>query len=367
MATKKSDNPAKEVREIKRPSQLKARLASKLPGTKKAPASLRITNDNLEEHREVILAQGRKFKYPAQYSKKHLIIVSVLVAVVAVVVFGLWLQNSMYKKQETGDFFYSVSKVLPLNVATVDGQPVKYEDYLRRLRADIHYYINREQRSFNSDEGKKELDYHKRKNLSVAEKAAYVDKIAKENGISVDREAVDAKIKQMREADGATEEDLISTLKTYYGWTMDDFRSTIQDQMLEQKVAYAIDKDAKAKMDKVEKRLKAGDDFTTVAKDLSDDETTKDNGGLVEASVNDQDPTGVLDTVKKLAVGQTSLAGQMQSNNTNYYYLAKLIGKDDETIKYQIIMIKLSKLDNDFAKLDKDGKIKEYISVPKEF
>lgn len=342
------------------------KLVDKLPGHHKKAESLRITNDNLEEHRETILARGRKFKYPAQYSKRSVIIVSVVAAVVAVSAFSLWLNRALYKQQETGDFYYSVTKVLPLNVAVVDGQPVKYEDYLRRLRADIHYYLNREQRSFNSDEGRKELDYHKRKNLSVAEKAAYVDKIAEQKNISVSRDAVNAQIKQMREADGATEEELISTLQTYYGWTLDDFRSTIHDQLLEQKVAYEIDSDAKAKINKVEQRLKAGEDFATVAKAMSDDDASKANGGAISASANDQDPTGIVDVVKKLAVGQTSLVKQARVDNANYYYIAKLTAKDGDKIDYQIIMVKLNKLDKDFAQLNKQGKITEYIKVAKE-
>ena len=377
---KKNNETTDQNKEAKTPkkTKLKAKLESKLPKSKKAPTSLRITNDNISEHREDILAKGRKLKYPMQYSKKRLIVISIVVVVAAVMTFGLWLNNSLYKQQQTGDFFFSVTKILPLNVASVDGQPVRYQDYLRRLRADVHYYLNHEHRSFNSDEGEVELNYHKRKDLDVAEKAAYVEYLAEQNDISVSMDEVDAEIAAMREANGETEEGLISTLESYYGWSMSDYRLTTHDQMLEQAVSYAIDNEAKETADEVLERLQAGADFSVVAGNGTSGDTTQQtgsassaqtlpnvqNGGTITAKTTDQDPTGVVQAVGKLSVGELTEVGKMRSNNTNYYYIARLDAKDGEDIQYSLILIKLTKLDDDFAKLRVDGKIEEYISVP---
>lgn len=377
---KKNNETTDQNKEAKAPkkTKLKAKLESKLPKSKKAPTSLRITNDNISEHREDILAKGRKLKYPMQYSKKRLIVISIVVVVTAVTAFGLWLNNALYKQQQTGDFFFSVTKILPLNVASVDGQPVRYQDYLRRLRADVHYYLNHEHRSFNSDEGEVELNYHKRKDLDVAEKAAYVEYLAEQNDISVSMDEVDAEIAAMREANGETEEGLISTLESYYGWSMSDYRLTTHDQMLEQAVSYAIDNEAKETADEVLERLQAGADFSVVAGNGTSGDTTQQtgsvssaqtlpnvqNGGTITAKTTDQDPTGVVQAVSKLSVGELTEVGRMRSNNANYYYIARLDAKDGEDIQYSLILIKLTKLDDDFAKLRADGKIEEYISVP---
>lgn len=377
---KKNNETTDQNKEAKAPkkTKLKAKLESKLPKSKKAPTSLRITNDNISEHREDILAKGRKLKYPMQYSKKRLIVISIVVVVAAVTTFGLWLNNALYKQQQTGDFFFSVTKILPLNVASVDGQPVRYQDYLRRLRADVHYYLNHEHRSFNSDEGEVELNYHKRKDLDVAEKAAYVEYLAEQNDISVSMDEVDAEIAAMREANGETEEGLISTLESYYGWSMSDYRLTTHDQMLEQAVSYAIDNEAKETADEVLEQLQTGVDFSVVAGNGTSGDTTQQtgsvssaqtlpnvqNGGTITAKTTDQDPTGVVQAVSKLSVGELTEVGKMRSNNTNYYYIARLDAKDGEDIQYSLILIKLTKLDDDFTKLRADGKIEEYISVP---
>lgn len=343
---------------------IKAKIEAKLPGAKKTPQSMRITNANIEEHRENILARGRKLKYPVQYSKKRLIIISIVVVVAAIGIFSFWLNQSLYKRQQTGDFFYSVTKVLPLNVAKVDGEPVRYSDYLRRLRADVYYYLNREHRSFNSEEGAKELDYLKRRELNATEKAAYVRKLAEQNNVTVDDATVDEQIKSMREANNETEEGLISTLQTYYGWTMNDYRATLRDQILEQEVSYVIDDEAKAEIEQAESRLAKGEDFAAVVAEMSDDESSKSNGGVVVAKTTDDDPTGIVDAVSNLSVGELSDIGRARIDNANYYYIARLDKKDGESITYSIIMVRLNKLDDDFAQLREQGKIKEYISVP---
>ena len=362
--TKKTDD--KGSNKVKGDDKLSlfGRLGDKLPTKKSAPKSARITNDTIEEHRADILAKGRKLKYPMQYSKKRLIIVSISVVVVAVIALGLWLNIALYKQQQTGDFYYSVTNILPLNVASVDGKPVRYDDYLRRLRADIHYYINREHRTFNSEEGENELNYHKRVSLEVAEKAAYVRKLAEQNNVTVDDATVDEQIKSMREANNETEEGLISTLQTYYGWTMNDYRATLRDQILEQEVSYVIDDEAKAEIEQAESRLAKGEDFAAVAAEMSDDESSKSNGGVVVAKTTDDDPTGIVDAVSNLSVGELSDIGRARIDNANYYYIARLDKKDGESITYSIIMVRLNKLDDDFAQLREQGKIKEYISVP---
>ena len=84
----------------------------------------RITNETVAEHREKILAGGRRFKYPVQYAKHRLVINTIVISVVALllVVFVVWWQ--LYSMQNTSTFFYRITRVIPLPVASVDGQPV---------------------------------------------------------------------------------------------------------------------------------------------------------------------------------------------------------------------------------------------------
>lgn len=362
--TKAAEAAAPEATSGKR-RRIKDKLGRVAKRSNTPPA--RITNDNIAEHRQAVLARGGKLKYPIQYSKNRLLINSAILVVVALAVFSGWLYVALYKQQQLQGFYYSATKMMSfLNVADVDGAPVRYQDYLRRIGADIHYYLNIEKRSFASDEGRRELDYHKRKNLIVAERMAYVRHLAEQKGITVSADEVDKKIEQLRVGGGNTEEQFISTLDNYYGWTLDDLRYTIADQMYEQKAAYAIDDQAQKRIDQVAQRLKSGEDFAVVAKDASDDQATKANGGTIESKTDAKDPTGILQTVSKLKTGEVTNIEKAQIDGANYYYIAKLISKDEKQTKYGLIAIKLNKLDDEFNKLKKAGKIHEYISVPAE-
>src|SRR5687768_6365916 len=78
------------------------------------PAPSRITNETVAEHRERILAGGRRFKYPIQYARHRLVFNAVIVIVVALLLIagiGWW---QMYLVQNNSTFFYRVSRVLPL-------------------------------------------------------------------------------------------------------------------------------------------------------------------------------------------------------------------------------------------------------------
>ena len=63
-----------------------------------------------------------------------------------------------------------------------------------------------------------------------------------------------------------------NVLKQYFGWTIDEYKAVLADRLLEKKVSFAIDTTAKDKINKVKQRLDNGDDFATVAQEMSDDE-----------------------------------------------------------------------------------------------
>ena len=104
---------------------------------KEAPS--RITNETVAEHRERILAGGRKFKYPVQYARHRLVINAILVTLAALVllaVIGWW---QLYLVQNSSAFMYRITRILPVPVASVDGEYVPYRDYLVQYRGSEYY------------------------------------------------------------------------------------------------------------------------------------------------------------------------------------------------------------------------------------
>lgn len=93
--------------------------------------------EKVEERREEILAQGRKFKYPMQYAKHKLIINTIVVALVAIILMVVATWALLYKFQNTGDMIYRVTQVVPVPVAEVAGTKVRYSDYLMIYRSNL--------------------------------------------------------------------------------------------------------------------------------------------------------------------------------------------------------------------------------------
>ena len=233
----KNGSSAKTLTVVGEPAPKKSireRVAKKLPSARKNLPKL--TDDTIDEYREKILAGGRKFKYPMQTSKHKILWISLGAVASALVVFALWIYMALYHWQSTDDFYYDVARVLPLPVASVDGQSVSYGDYLRRVRADIYYYTTQENKDFADKQGQNELNYNKRKELDAAVKSAYAEKIAREKNISITDKDVDNDIKNQLKKGNIDEAALVRTLKTYYNWSMDEYREAVHSGLLLKKV-----------------------------------------------------------------------------------------------------------------------------------
>ena len=104
------------------------KLINKLFKKNEPIPSSRITSETVAQHRERILAGGRKFKYPIQYARHRLVINAILISVASIIVISVigWWQ--LYIAQNTSEFMYRVVKVVPVPVAVVDGQSVLFSD-----------------------------------------------------------------------------------------------------------------------------------------------------------------------------------------------------------------------------------------------
>ena len=155
------------------------KILHKILKRKEAPLPNRITSETVAQHREQILAGGRKFKYPIQYARHKLVINAIIISVVslaAVVLIGWW---QLYPSQNNSNFMYRITKVLPLPVAKVDGQFVLYSDYLMKYLSSINYLEQKEQLSLKTDDGKRQVAYVKQQSMQDAIADAYAIKLAK--------------------------------------------------------------------------------------------------------------------------------------------------------------------------------------------
>lgn len=321
----------------------------------------RITNETVAEHREKVLAGGRKFKYPVQYQRHKLVINTIIIGVATLVLLTVLGWYLLYVAQDSSKLMYRITQLIPVRVATVDGEPVAYSEYLMRYRSSIFYMQKQDAINLSTADGKRQASYYQRQELTNAERNAYVTKLAREKKISVSDKEVDEFIKKDIDARSVSLNAYEKTvLNSYYDWSLDEYRGIVRGELLKRKVSFAVDTSAQERANNVLAKVSAGEDFATVAKDNSDDEITKVNGGDSGALPTDSlDADGLIAAAQKLEKDQVS--GLIKGVDS--YYLIKLMSKSSDSVEYRVIKIKLTAFDEKFSGLKGQGKIKEYISV----
>lgn len=339
-------------------------LAKRRNAAKKNEVPSRITNETVAEHRERILAGGRRFKYPMQYARHKLVFNTILVTIAALLVIvavGWW---QLYSVQNTNEFFYRVTRVLPLPVASVDGETVRYGDYLMYLRSSMYYLQNTEQINLASEDGKRQLDFQKRKNMDTAVADAYAAKLARELGITINEERIDKVIDEDRNtANGRiSQETYDASALDILGWTPNEYRQDAKSKLLRQDVSYAIDEKAKKLEEQAAGLLRKETDLDKVATLLNQNSSLKVEPGVSGLVPKANRDGGLSAAAVKLKPGQVS--DVIKTTTGDGYYFVRLIEKTDTQVNYAYIKIPLTEFTNRLAALKKDGKIREYIAIP---
>lgn len=343
------------------------KLLAKIRRTKPSGAPLtRITNETVAEHRERILAGGRRFKYPLQYARHKLVINAIIISVVAVIliiVIGWW---QLYSVQNTSTFVYRVTKVLPLPVASVDGQPVPYGDYLMRYRSAVHHLEQKEQISLKSEDGRRQADYHKQKSMQDSVADAYAIKLANELNLIVSDAEVEASLKLQRQSSTGeiSQQTYDASILDILGWSADEYRYILKYALLRQKVAYAVDDNALKVSDSIAEQLSTPDVNLQVLAEAA----TASGGSAVSYGASGWVPKtnrdgGLAKAASKLEKGQISPV--IKSTTGEGYYFVRLLESNDTQVSYEYIQVPLTEFASRLVSLEKSGKITYYISIPK--
>lgn len=325
----------------------------------------RITNETVAEHRERILAGGRRFKYPMQYARHRLVFTTIVITLVAfllILLVGWW---QLYPVQNTSTFFYRVTRVIPLPVASVDGETVKYGDYLMYYNSSAHYLRQSEQLNLNDKNDQRQNNHIKRKSMDIAIANAYAAKLARELDINISQ----ARIDQVTDDDRNTSTGRISQ-ETYdasalsiLGWTSDEYRHDTKNRLIRQDVSYAIDTEAKQQQEKATQLIQANKaiELDILAKELGGEGAAKVTNG-VSGLVPHANQDGGLATAA-LTLGAGGISSPIRTSAGDGYYFVKLIEKTATQVSYSYLRIPLSEFNARLETLKKAGKVKEFIKI----
>lgn len=322
-----------------------------------------ITQQNLEESREEILAKGKKFRYPFQYTKHRLVIITILISIVALSSFSVigWIQ--LYKVQNTSEVTYRFTKVLGLPVAKIDGISVRYSDYLMLYRSSIKS-IERQQGTLdNSEDSNRLRDYYKRQALSSAEEYSYAMAKLDEMGKSVSDEEIDEVINEHKTIDGEVRSDsaFSGIVRDNFGLSIGDYRHMIKLSLAKRDYSMEIDSRAKGLIDEISKAIASEKDLAKIA------EQFKNNDIFDFESLSETVEATNLDSGRAAKAMSLKEAGDVSeaflSKNGDGYYFVKLTAREGTKVKYDSIWVRFTEFDKKISEIRNDNKIEEYIEV----
>jgi parvulin-like peptidyl-prolyl isomerase len=247
-----------------------------------------ITNETVAEHREEILKGARKYIYPLQHSRHKIVLISSGIFISTVVALFAYGTVALYKLQTTSTFIYRITQVVPFPVARVHGNMVSYESYLFELRHYMHYYETQQKLSFKTTEGKQQLQNYKQRALQSVIDDAYIKELASKNRVTVTNREVNAEIATVRAQNrlGTSDQVFEDVLRDFWGWSLNDFKRSLRQQILARKVVSKLDVTAHTKADAALAELKSGVAFGEVAKKYSNDASTAANNGDYAGSID---------------------------------------------------------------------------------
>ncbi len=320
--------------------------------------------EKVDERREEVLAAGRKFKYPLQFTKHRIVINTVLIStIVAGILFTAgWL--ALYQFNMTDDMLFRITKILPVPVANVDGENTRFSDYLMFYRSSM-LSIERQSGQVDNQASIETLrSQYMRSALTEAEEFAFAEKNAKEQGITVTKEEVTEEFNRHRSIGGIerSEEGFMKIIEENFGLSRDEYERMLYLTLVKAKVEMDIDKNANEIANRVEALLSENNgDYTAVANELGDKIDYEETGGMVSSQNIDG---GRASEAIKLEPGGQS--GRFVSINGDGYYFVKLIAKTETEVNFVSIKVPFTEFKDRFAKLGEEGKIAEYITIPDE-
>ena len=341
---------------------IKKKIFSKKKNKEPKNSDGRITKDTIEDYRKEIINEGRKFKYPMQYSKNKLVLHTIIVSVAALIMISFFFISQLYLAQNTGTIFYRITQVVPLPVASVDGQQVRFSDYLMKFRSEKHYLQTKENTDFSTKDGQRQAEGIQRQSMDDAVADAYAAKIAKQKNIVVTRkEAQEYIAKQQGPTEnGVSDQTLIAVLRDYYGWSVREYEHTIQKKLLTQKVRYAVDDKARKLSNDVFSAITATNkSLEELAASFGKNKVQfGGSGGLVPTNNRDG---GLALLASSQEVGQISKPSETTTGDG--YYIVKTVERTADGVSYEYIQIPLTEFESQLSALSKDGKIRHFIKL----
>lgn len=328
----------------------------------------KITTENIGEHREQVLKGARKYIYPLAHSKRRIITITASVMVAAVIALFVYCFLGLYRYYQYNTFLYRVTQVVPFPIAKAGGHYVSYENYFFELRHYVHYYESQQQRNFAGADHQQLVAFRKQA-LDNVINDAYVKQLASQNRVGVSNKDVNDRLAEVRNQNrlGGNNKVFEDVLRSYWGWSINDFKRSLKQEILTEKVVAKLDTTANQKANDALAQLKAGADFATIAKQVSDDPSAKTNGGDYGFSItktNPNLPPSVVNALYDMKLNQLSdiiLASPVLANQGPSFQIVKLTGISGDNLTAEHIVFNLNDISGNIKSLRAQKPTHQYV------
>lgn len=219
-----------------------------------------------------------------------ILVASVVVVVVLIIAFFVQ-TAAIYSFGADGPWTQRVVQVLPYPVASVEGSWIRLSDFWENVRSQKQFYETQDFSSvdreidFSSEQGELQYLELQRVVLSRMIEDEIVKHEAAQFGIEVTMGELQQAVNQQLLEVG-NRDTILSNIRDFYGWTIDDYAERfVLPQMYRERLEVALldsEKVQSAPLKEAEElhaRLRRGADFAELARQESDDEATRDDGG----------------------------------------------------------------------------------------
>lgn len=325
----------------------------------------KINQATINEHREHVLSNARKYIYPLAHTRKRIVGISLSIFITFLILFSVYVYIELYQLNSTSQFMYAVTKIVPLPVAKVNNQFVSYNSYLFQLRRYMHYYETQQNVNFSTKSGKTQLKHYMQLSMNTAIDNTLVKHLAQQEGIVVSQNQAEAELNLLKSQNrlGADQAEFNTVLSQFWGWNQQDFLRELTDEIITSEVLAKLNVSATNIATTVLAKLSNKIPFSQLANQYSDDKSTSQNGGLYNGYITPNDPNiSLLITQElfKLRVGQYS--GIINTGST--LEIVQLISKNGDQLKAAHIAINLKSLNYYLPKLEKQKPV-YYINLNK--
>jgi len=307
-------------------------------------------------------AEQNEIKPHLPNGKIRLFIGAALILFVLVAISAL--TSAVYLLPATDPFVRNVTTVVPYPIAVVNAEPISFKDFYVEWDAMQNYLKSQTDTSALPPAAEMQSSI-----IDAMTERTAIRQLAKQYGITLDQSKVDQMTESTLSQYGSEQEAADAIQKTF-GWDKQLFVDrVIKPVVLSSQLEEAIYADnilqtaAKTKIDSALQRLKNGDDFAAVAKEVSEDSSAA-NGGDIGSLTADVVPPEWVEAVASLGLNKFSEVIDLGSAYSISMASEQTESEDSGTqFNFHIIIVNKQSLDSVLQAFETSSKVWKFFKA----